>query len=79
MRFIDLSAPITSDPPDTPDALRTEIEFAAHSDGARAIKEMLGVGPERALELVAQARGLPVPDNEAQRDWLYQFALNHGG
>jgi protein-tyrosine phosphatase len=40
---------------------------------------MLGVGPERALELVAQARGLPVPDNEAQRDWLYQFALNHGG
>jgi protein-tyrosine phosphatase len=40
---------------------------------------MLGVGPERALELVAQARGLPVADNEAQRDWLYQFALNHGG
>ncbi|MET0494307.1 MAG: hypothetical protein ABW000_14365 [Actinoplanes sp.] len=40
---------------------------------------MLGVGPERALELVTQARGLPVPDNEAQRDWLYQFALNHGG
>jgi kynurenine formamidase len=46
MRFIDLSAPITSDPPDTPDALRTEIEFAAHEEGARAIGEMLGVGPE---------------------------------
>jgi hypothetical protein len=40
---------------------------------------MLGVGPERALDLVADARGLPVPDTLAQRDWLYQFALNHGG
>ncbi|RSM48532.1 tyrosine protein phosphatase [Actinoplanes sp. ATCC 53533] len=40
---------------------------------------MLGVCPEPALELVAQARGLPVPDTEAQRDWLYAFALNHGG
>jgi len=40
---------------------------------------MLGVGPERALELVEEARGLPVPDTEAQRDWLYEFALNHGG
>lgn len=40
---------------------------------------MLGVGPERALDLVADARGLPVPDTLTQRDWLYQFALNHGG
>jgi kynurenine formamidase len=46
MRFVDLSAPITSDPPSTPDALRTEIEFAAHEEGARAIETMLGVGPE---------------------------------
>jgi kynurenine formamidase len=46
MRFVDLSAPITSDPPETPDALRTEIEFAAHEEGARAIEGMLGVGPE---------------------------------
>jgi kynurenine formamidase len=46
MRFVDLSAPITSDPPDTPDALRTEIEFAAHDEGARAIEGMFGVGPE---------------------------------
>jgi protein-tyrosine phosphatase len=40
---------------------------------------MLGVGPERALEMVAEARGLPVPDTEAQRDWLYEFAATHGG
>ncbi len=46
MRFVDLSAPITSDPPDTPDALRTEIEFAAHEEGARAIEGMFGVRPE---------------------------------
>jgi kynurenine formamidase len=46
MRFVDLSAPISSDPPETPDALRTEIEFAAHEEGARAIEGMFGVGPE---------------------------------
>jgi kynurenine formamidase len=46
MRFVDLSAPITSDPPETPDALRTEIEFAPHEEGARAIEGMLGVGRE---------------------------------
>jgi kynurenine formamidase len=46
MRFVDLSAPITSDSPDTPDALRTEIEFAAHEEGASAIEGMFGVGPE---------------------------------
>jgi len=40
---------------------------------------MLGVGPERALQMVAAARGLPVPDTEAQRDWLYEFAATHGG
>jgi kynurenine formamidase len=46
MRFVDLSAPIASDPPETPDALRTEIEFATHEEGARAIGGMFGVGPE---------------------------------
>jgi protein-tyrosine phosphatase len=40
---------------------------------------MLGVGPQRALEMVAEARGLPVPDTEAQRHWLYEFAATHGG
>ena len=29
--------------------------------------------------MVAEARGLPVPDTEAQRDWLYEFAATHGG
>ena len=40
---------------------------------------MLGVGPQRALEMVAEARGLPVPDTDAQRVWLYEFAATHGG
>ncbi|MEV6488175.1 hypothetical protein AB0M20_05965 [Actinoplanes sp. NPDC051633] len=40
---------------------------------------MLGVGPEEALLMVSDARGLPVPGNEAQRDWLYEFAAAHGG
>ena len=39
---------------------------------------MLGIGPEQALALVSQARGLPVPDTEAQRTWLYEFAATHG-
>lgn len=46
---------------------------------AGATLVMLGVGPERALEMVAEARGLPVPDTEAQRHWLYEFAATHGG
>jgi kynurenine formamidase len=50
MRFVDLSAPITSDPPETPDALRTEIEFAAHEEGAQAIEAMFGVGRELLRE-----------------------------
>jgi protein-tyrosine phosphatase len=40
---------------------------------------MLGIGPEHALRMVSQARGLPVPDTEAQRHWLYEFAATHGG
>ena len=40
---------------------------------------MLGVGPERALRMVTEARGLPVPDTEAQRAWVYDFAIAHGG
>jgi protein-tyrosine phosphatase len=35
---------------------------------------MLGVGPEEALLRVGEARGLPVPDNDAQRHWFYEFA-----
>src|SRR3954451_15258076 len=40
---------------------------------------MLGIGPQRALQMVSEARGLPVPDTEAQRTWLYEFAAAHGG
>jgi protein-tyrosine phosphatase len=40
---------------------------------------MLGIGPEQALRMVAEARGLPVPDTDAQRHWLYEFAATHGG
>jgi len=40
---------------------------------------ILGIGPEQALRMVAEARGLPVPDTDAQRHWLYEFAAAHGG
>src|SRR4051794_541198 len=46
---------------------------------AGATLVMLGVGPEQSLRMVADARGLPVPDTEAQRHWLYAFAAEHGG
>jgi protein-tyrosine phosphatase len=39
---------------------------------------MLGMGPEEALRMVSEARGLPVPDTAAQRDWLFEFAATHG-
>jgi kynurenine formamidase len=45
-RLVDLSAPITSDPPEVPDLLRTEIEFDDHAQGAAAIKALFGVGQE---------------------------------
>lgn len=40
---------------------------------------ILGIGPEQSLRMVAEARGLPVPDTDAQRHWLYEFAAAHGG
>jgi kynurenine formamidase len=43
--LVDLSAPIVNSPPDTPDALRTEIAFHDHAAGARAIEGLLGVPP----------------------------------
>jgi kynurenine formamidase len=48
MRLIDLSAPIVQSPPETPDVLRTDIEFQDHADGARQIEQLLGV-PARLL------------------------------
>src|SRR3954468_18733291 len=46
--MIDLSAPIVASPPETPDALRTEIELRDHAQGARGIEALLGV-PARLL------------------------------
>ena len=48
MRLVDLSAPIRASPPDTPEPLRTDIEFSDHAEGARAIEAMFGV-PARLL------------------------------
>jgi kynurenine formamidase len=46
MRFIDLSAPISPDPPELPDVLRTDIAYEDHATGAAAIQTFFGVGPE---------------------------------
>ena len=48
MRIVDLSAPIEPSPPDTPEPLRTDIEFADHAAGAAQIEALLGV-PKRLL------------------------------
>jgi kynurenine formamidase len=48
MRLVDLSAPITQSPAETPEALRTDIEFAGHSEGAAAAEALFGV-PARLL------------------------------
>jgi kynurenine formamidase len=46
MEIVDLSVPIVPSPPETPDLLRTEIEFSDHAAGAQAIHDMFAVGPE---------------------------------
>jgi kynurenine formamidase len=43
--FIDLSAPIAQAPTELPDALRTDIEYRDHAQGARDIESLLGVPP----------------------------------
>ena len=45
-RLVDLSAPIRPDPPELLEALRTEIEFEDHAQGAELVKTLFGVGPE---------------------------------
>ena len=45
MRLIDLTAPIVPSPPETPEALRTEISFQDHAAGAAAIEALFGVPP----------------------------------
>jgi kynurenine formamidase len=48
MRLVDLSAPIRQSPPETPEPLRTDIEFADHAAGAAQIEALVGV-PARLL------------------------------
>jgi kynurenine formamidase len=48
MRFVDLSAPIVQSPSDTPEPLRTDIEFVDHAAGVRQIEALVGV-PSRLL------------------------------
>jgi kynurenine formamidase len=45
-RLVDLSAPIRPDPPELLEALRTDIEFEDHAQGAELVKTLFGVGPE---------------------------------
>lgn len=46
MALIDLSAPISPDPPDVPELLRTEIDYGDHAAGAATIEALFGVGSE---------------------------------
>lgn len=46
MRFVDLSAPIASSPPDTIDLVRVEVDLQDHEQGAEVIESFLGVGRE---------------------------------
>jgi kynurenine formamidase len=48
VRLVDLSAPIRQSPQDTPEVLRTDIEFTGHASGAAQIEALLGV-PARLL------------------------------
>jgi kynurenine formamidase len=48
VRLIDLSAPISQSPGETPEPLRTDIEFVDHAGGAAQIEALLGV-PARLL------------------------------
>lgn len=43
--FIDLSAPIAQGPAELPDALRTDISYRDHAQGAQDIEALLGVPP----------------------------------
>ena len=53
MRFVDLSAPIEQSPPETPEPLRTEIEFLDHAGGAAQIERMVNLDavPPTGFEL----------------------------
>ena len=45
MPLVDLSGPIEQSPPEMPEPLRTDIEYADHAAGATQIETLLGVPP----------------------------------
>jgi protein-tyrosine phosphatase len=46
---------------------------------AGATLVLLGAAPGEAFRLISAARGLPVPDNDEQQSWLFDFAAALGG
>jgi kynurenine formamidase len=48
MPLVDLSGPIEQSPPEMPEPLRTDIEYADHAQGAAQVEALLGV-PRRLL------------------------------
>jgi kynurenine formamidase len=48
MRIVDLSAPIAPSPPELPEVIRTDIEYAEHAEGAKQVEQLFGV-PSRLL------------------------------
>ena len=62
MRFVDLTAPITQSPPETPEPLRTDIAFQDHAEGAAQIEALLGV-PAR---LMRDGEEIDVADMEGE-------------
>jgi kynurenine formamidase len=43
VRLVDLSAPIEASPAELPEVLRTDIEYAAHDQGAQQVEAMFGL------------------------------------
>lgn len=43
MRYVDLTAPLTVSPPDTPDLAKTGLEYFDHAAGAKEIEAMFGL------------------------------------
>jgi hypothetical protein len=54
MRFIDLSAPISPDPPELPDVLHTDIAYEDHATGAAGDPDLL----RRRSGVAARRRGV---------------------
>jgi protein-tyrosine phosphatase len=70
---------------DVCDRLRSGQSVAIHcragigraSLAAACVMILMGFKADKALPLIARARGLPVPDTEFQRDWIREFEANN--